>query len=98
MRLKLLQLWLGCQQEKTGPGDRDLRGTGNGKAIAKKGKGNGKTNRLSLYPFPFYPVSLLPFLRCFTFQQCPAGRQNCGSQQDLDNVAGNVLQINQEGR
>lgn len=71
---------------------------GNGKALFEKGKGNGKTNCLSLYPVLFYPVSLFAFLRCFSFQHCPASRQNCGSQQDLDNVAGNVLQINQEGR
>lgn len=100
MRLKLLQLWLSCQQKNEGTGE-------DGKGVKEKGdeempqlekgKGQGKDTLSFTLPFPFCRVRLLLFLRGFTFQQGPASRQKRGSQQDLDNVAGNVLQINQEG-
>lgn len=95
MRLKLLQLWLSCQRGKQEDGEKGNRGRvkgerERGKRELEKGKGQWKTNCLSLYPFPFYPVFLFPFLRGFTFQQRPAGWQDCGGQQYLDDVAGKV--------
>jgi len=46
MRLKLLQLWLSCQQEKKGQGKREqvkgVKEMGNGKALFEKGKGQWK--------------------------------------------------------